>query len=135
MRKVYKARISETARLAEDAEAFCAAEGVGADAAFAMNLCLDEVFTNIVEYGYRGAEGEIEVELACGGGSLRAVVRDSAPPFNPLTEAKAPDLDAALEDRQIGGLGIYFVKKQMDEVEYAYANGRNELRLSKRLPC
>ena len=135
MKKVYAANISEIARLVENLEAFCDEHNVDAPTLFAFNLCIDEIFTNIVDYGYKHLTGEIEIELTIANDKMRALISDSAPPFNPLAEVGDPKLDTNLEDREVGGLGIFFVKKQMDEVAYARRNGRNELRLTKKLKC
>ena len=135
MKKVYAAKISEIERLVEDLEAFCGEHNIAAEILFAFNLCLDEIFTNIVDYGYKNQGGEIEIELSVGDGKMTAQISDSAPPFDPLAEVADPNLDASLEDRDVGGLGIFFVKKHMDDIAYTRANGRNILRLAKAIPC
>ena len=65
-------------------------------------------------------------------GLICATLTDSGTPFNPLQQREA-DLDVSLEERQIGGLGIHLIKEIMDEVEYAYEDGRNVLWMKKRL--
>ncbi len=135
MKNVYQARLSEMARAAEDIESFCEGEELPAAAAFAFSLCLDEVFTNICEYGYPGGgRGSIEIEMLRDGGRVRAFIRDDGRPFNPLEECPEPDLDAPLEERKIGGLGIYFLKKNMDALAYRREGGRNELMMEKGIP-
>lgn len=135
MKKVYKAKISEMAKVVADLEAFCLENGLDSKVLFAFNLCLDEIFTNIINYGYRGKEGEVEIEMSVKDCIAKAIVRDSAPKFNLLADAKEPNINASLEDREIGGLGIYFVKNSMDEILYARRQGFNELTLIKKLPC
>ena len=64
---------------------------------------------------------------------LSAKITDSAPPFDPLTQAATPDITAAAQERDVGGLGIYFIKKNMDGVSYRYVGGKNELTMSKKI--
>ncbi len=133
MRKFYKADLDELAAIAADVEVFCAQTGADSASAFALNLCLDEIFTNIVEYGYkRDASNKVEIEylpVAEGGKTVgvQVHVRDSAPAFDPFSDAPAPDVVSKLEDRDIGGLGIFLVKKNMDRVEYSRKGNINEL--------
>ncbi|OPY93476.1 MAG: Serine/threonine-protein kinase BtrW [Syntrophaceae bacterium PtaU1.Bin231] len=95
-----------------------------------LELVLEEVIVNVIHYAYpAGAEGEIEV--ACGPAGeegLRISVLDAGIPFNPL-EKGDPDLDAPLEDRTVGGLGIYLVRKLANEVHYRREEGKNVLTL------
>lgn len=143
MKKIYKADLKQLEAIAADAAAFCGEIGADPASAYALNLCLDEIFTNIVQYGYRcDASKEVEIELSkvpCGpsepgkAAGIAAVVRDDAPEFNPLLQAPAPDTQSALENREIGGLGVFLIKKNMDKVEYARRNGKNELSMFRKL--
>jgi anti-sigma regulatory factor (Ser/Thr protein kinase) len=123
--------LSEIGRIATEVEAFCEERGLGDEVAQAVNLSLDELLTNTISYGYDdAADHVIEVELAADGDRLTVVLRDDARAFDP-TEAEAPDLDADLDDRPIGGLGIHLVRSFMDEVRYSRSNGYNLLTLTK----
>ena len=125
--------LAEVGRMAEAVEAFCEANALPMGAAHALAMSLDELLTNTISYGYEdGAPGRIEVSITLGDGAATAVVRDDARPFDP-TGAAAPDLDAALDDRAVGGLGIHLVQSMMDEVGYARRDGRNVTTLVKRL--
>ncbi len=98
-----------------------------------LNLVLEELVTNIIFYGYPDkTEQQIEISLWLEEGLLGMRITDEAIAFNPL-EAKAPDLDQAIEDRPIGGLGIHLVKKIMDDVRYERVDNRNILTLQKQL--
>lgn len=106
-----------------------------ADAAFAVRLAAEEVFTNILEHGYRGSAGPVTVSIDCDAGRLRLVLLDEAAAFAPAT-APAPDLDAALDDREPGGLGWHLVRQLMDEVTHAPRQPRGNIyTLTKRLPA
>ena len=133
-RKSYRSSFESLSIVAKDLEAFCARAGVDESVSYAFELCLDELFTNIVSYGYGdGNDGFIDLELSVSGGMMNAVVMDGAREFDPFGQAQAPDLNKPLEDRNIGGLGIFFIKKTMDKVSYSRDGNRNVVCLSKRL--
>ncbi|HYE48678.1 MAG TPA: ATP-binding protein [Azospirillaceae bacterium] len=126
--------LSEIHRLAEAVEGWCDAEGVPMDAAMQLNLALDELITNTISYGYDGAPDKphIAVRLDREADWLTVVLEDDARPFDPLSRPP-PDTEAALEDREIGGLGIHFVRSFMDEVAYRRDGDRNILTLRKKI--
>ena len=134
LEKVYTVKLSEIPKVTADIEAFCEKNGVGADACFAFTLALDELFTNIVSYGFPvDSEEKVQMELSLEKGAMKVVLKDSSPEFDPFTDAPDPELKGGLEERNVGGLGIFFVKKSMDEVKYARKNGVNEVTLLKKL--
>ena len=97
-----------------------------------INVAVDEVVTNIISYAYGDAIGLMSVEVLpceCPRKGICISFIDRGVPFNPLDNPD-PDVNATAEDRQIGKLGIYMVKKLMDKVEYEYSNG-NRLMLTK----
>lgn len=98
------------------------------------NIVLDEIFSNICQYAYTSDKGTVSVHCCVGGhpAFVSLVFRDKGKPFNPLNKAD-PDITADIEDREIGNLGIFMVKKIMDSVEYEYKNGENVLTMTKRL--
>jgi serine/threonine-protein kinase RsbW len=123
----------ELARLAEALEDFLQRHGCGSEVAMKVNLALDELVTNIINYGYDdGGQHIIRLSLSRDGQVLRMVLEDDGKPFNPL-EAPTPDLTAPLEDRAIGGLGIHFVREIMDSVTYRRDGGRNLLTMVRKL--
>ena len=100
------------------------------DLIFKVNLVLDELSVNIVNYG--GETSEIEVCLDADADEVRVEITDDGRPFDPLNDAMEPDLDAPLEDRAIGGLGIHLVREMMDELHYSREDGKNRLAMVKR---
>lgn len=100
---------------------------------YSIQLAADEAASNIIEHAYAGVtDGELEVTCGMKGGLLTIVLLDHGQPFDPAS-VRPPDLKADLSDRQIGGLGIYLMRKLMDEVRYeASASGGNRLTLTKR---
>ena len=101
-----------------------------ADLIFKVNLVLDELSVNIVNYGEEASE--IEVCLDADAEEVRVEITDDGRPFDPLNDAIEPDLDAPLEDRAIGGLGIHLVREMMDELHYSREDGKNRLAMVKR---
>ena len=135
LRLILKNDLSELARIAEEIETHGEACDWPAKWILNINLSLDELITNIVSYGYRDAdEHEIRVTLTEQDRSIVVVVEDDAAAFDPFTSAPAPDLEAGVEERRIGGLGVYFVKTLMDEVAYERVDGVNRITLVQRAP-
>ena len=127
--------LSELARIAQEIEAYGESHGWPVKWILNLNISLDELITNIVSYGYQDCEEhEIRVTLTNRGGSLMVVLEDDGIAFNPLTSAPEPDLDASIEERRIGGLGVYFVKTLMDEATYERVGNRNRITLIQRPP-
>jgi serine/threonine-protein kinase RsbW len=127
-------KLSELPRVAGLVEAFCADAGIPPALSYHINLALEELLTNTISYGFdEGAGHAIEVRIRIEGDEVVIELADNARPFDP-TKAAAPDLDASIEDRLVGGLGVYLVKTVMDEVQYRRDGGRNRVTLKKRLP-
>lgn len=98
-----------------------------------FELALEEIFMNIVMHGARpGTTPVVDVSLSLGADTVTMTVADDGPKFDPLS-LPPPDLTPGLEDRKIGGLGVYLVRELMDDVSYTRIAGRNQLRMSKRL--
>lgn len=123
----------ELTRLAAAIEDMAEAEDWPADLAFQINLCLDELTTNVVKYAHADdGTRKIHITLASDPNLITIEMMDNGPPFDPLHDAPQPDLEASLEDRRIGGLGIHFVRTLMDEVRYRREQDRNHLTMIKR---
>jgi anti-sigma regulatory factor (Ser/Thr protein kinase) len=106
-----------------------AAEAAGLDerAVYAVQMATDEAFSNIIKHAY-GGEGRGVIECTCRIDDDRLIVtlRDHGRPFDPASVPE-PDLHSDLEDRDIGGLGLYFVRKLMDEVCFEFIPGSGNL--------
>jgi len=125
-------QLPEIARAAQLVEDFGTANGLPADVVFKLNLALDEVVTNIISYGYDDQnEHQIEITLTLDGGEVVVHVKDDGRAYNPL-EAPRPDLEADIDARPIGGLGVHIVRTLMDGLEYRREGGRNVLIMRKR---
>ena len=103
------------------------AKSCGIDTALLMQikLAMDEAVTNVME-------GDIGIDMGCDNGLLKIVITDNGIPFNPL-ETREPDITLPLEERPIGGLGIFLVKQLMTDVRYERSEGKNRLTMTKEI--
>jgi len=126
--------LADIGPLASQVERFGEAHGIPSGAVFNLNLALDELITNTVSYGYEDdAVHAILVSLTLEDDKLTAEIEDDGRPFDPLSEAPEPDLDADLDDRSVGGLGTHIVKTFMDDVSYSRDGNKNRIILTKSL--
>ena len=97
-----------------------------------LDLAVEELFVNIANYSYPGGEGmaEIDVDFDESVGNVKVILIDSGIPYNPL-EKPDPDITLGAMEREIGGLGIFMVKKNVDDIKYLYSDGKNILTLYK----
>ncbi len=102
------------------------------DLVLKVHLALEELGLNAIQYGSRGETPDIEIVMDSSNDAVVITISDSGIPFDPLHDAPAPDLESSVEDRRVGGLGIYFVRELMDDVQYKREGGRNHLTLVKR---
>ncbi|MCR5758102.1 MAG: ATP-binding protein [Selenomonas sp.] len=99
-----------------------------------LELAVEEIFVNIVNYAYGEGTGKVVVQAKTKGGprSIELLFQDEGVPYNPL-EREEPDPEQSLEERGIGGWGIFLVKKNVDEVTYAYTQKKNNLTIRKNI--
>lgn len=99
-----------------------------------INIAIDELFGNIARYAYTPEIGKATVRLEVEKEPLSVIITfiDNGKPFNPLKQSE-PDTHASAEDRPIGGLGIFLVKKTMNMVEYEFSEGQNILKIKKNI--
>ncbi|MEO8777404.1 MAG: ATP-binding protein [Rhodanobacter sp.] len=98
-------------------ERTCRQVGADEDALFSLRLAVEEVFTNILDYGYPGGTGPVAVHIDAQAEQVRVSFADAAPCFDPAT-VPTPRLDVPLEERQVGGWGWHFVRQAVDRVEW-----------------
>ena len=126
--------VSEIAGVADRIDEFFQANGIGPKTAYALNLSIDEVLTNTIEYGYDDDEPHrIEIALRKEADKVVAVIEDDSREFDLSGPPPEVDFDASLEDRAIGGLGLFLVHELMDRVGYRRTDGRNFITLTKSL--
>ena len=111
-------------------------EGAGCPMKIQMqiDIAVEEIFVNIAHYAYQTKTGKavVRVEILPDPPSVDITFIDNGVPYDPLAKAD-PDITLSAEERQIGGLGIFMVKKSMDDVHYEYMDGHNILTLKKGL--
>lgn len=97
-----------------------------------IDVAVEELFVNIANYAYAPNVGTAVIGLEFREDPVAVIITftDQGVPYNPLAKAD-PDITLSAEERQIGGLGIYMVKKSMDDVSYVYQNNQNILRIKK----
>ena len=98
-----------------------------------VDIAIDELFSNIANYAYHPKVGAATVRVEVTEDPLAVVLTfiDNGVPYDPLAKAD-PDITLSAEEREIGGLGIYMVKKTMDDISYEYRDGQNILRIKKK---
>lgn len=127
-------KLCELERLCCKLEEIGARLGISRRSLFEVNLILDEIFTNIISYGFaEGGEAQrVRIAFTVTDDRLVVVVRDRGVPFDPIARG-SPDLPCDVEACRIGGLGIHLIKNLADEVSYRRVDGMNVLTFTKRL--
>ena len=100
----------------------------------AICVAIEEVFVNVASYAYGEGSGDVTLDIGFDEANRDVTFRliDQGVPFDPLKKPD-PDITLAIEERQVGGLGIFIVKKTMDTVHYAYEDGKNILTMIKKI--
>ncbi|MBR4901360.1 MAG: ATP-binding protein [Victivallales bacterium] len=99
-----------------------------------IDIAIDEIFSNIAQYAYTPKTGKATVRVEVTENPMAVVITfiDNGIPYDPLAKAD-PNVSLPADERQIGGLGIFMVKKSMDEINYEYKNGQNILTIKKHI--
>lgn len=136
MKIIYKNTISEMSKLGQDVAQFGKDYSLDEQTVYTLNLCLEEIMSNIVLYGFPDAkEHTIALDMLYQEDPPQVILRieDAGIPFNPLEDAPCPPLGTSLAERKQGGLGVYLVKKLMSSIVYARENNSNVLKIIKYL--
>lgn len=107
--------------------------GCGAKIIMQTDLAVEEIYVNIAHYAYHPEIGKATIRCKVDGEPIQIVIGfvDGGKPYNPLEKEK-PDVTASLGERQIGGLGVFLAEKMMDELSYAFQDGKNILTICKK---
>ena len=99
-----------------------------------VQIAVEEIFVNIAHYAYDSEQGMVTIRVEVGGDPLQVIITfiDQGIPYDPLKK-EDPDVTLSAEERKIGGLGIFMVKKSMDDVKYEYTDGKNILTICKKI--
>ena len=106
--------------------------GASMKAQMQIDVAVEELFVNVASYAYAPGTGPITLRVEPEDGAVAITLVDRGTPYDPLEKAD-PDVTLSAEDRQIGGLGIFMVKKSMDAMEYRREDGCNILTIRKKL--
>lgn len=128
----YAARVESLAMANDFIEECAGRAGLDAKKKFGLLLAFEEAFVNVCSYAYPDAEGEAEVSCSKSDDVFTLELSDSGRPFDVLS-LPDPDLTLDVTDRQVGGLGIHFIRTMSDSVSYRREDGRNILRMTFRL--
>ena len=126
--------VHEIADAAARIDEFCEARGIGPMIANAVNVSLDEILTNTIDYGYDDdGPHRIGIALSRRADELVVEIEDDSREFDPSGPPPDVDFDASLEERTVGGLGLFLVHELMDSIAYRRDGGRNLVTLKKSL--
>jgi serine/threonine-protein kinase RsbW len=132
LRITIKNNLSELERISDWIENAGMGSKIDQKDVFSLNLMLDELLTNIISYGYIDKLTHmIEIDLKITDEIYEILVKDDSSSFN-LLEKPDPDINLSADERGIGGLGIYIIKKNADEIKYERINNFNILRIKKK---
>ena len=109
--------------------------GMDEKALLKMELASEEALVNIISYAYPKKKGPLSINCTSKGQRLEIILRDQGVPFNPIDAEINPQLDKSVLDRRIGGLGIFLIRKAIDEAYYQRIENENVLRLTFSLQC
>lgn len=124
------AKLENLGRFTDFVTAFAEEHGFIQDKLNRISLCLEEAVVNICNYAYQdNSDGEIDISISIKDMDKLVIrITDSGVPFDVLSHAD-PDISSGVSEREIGGLGIFFIKKMMDEVKYERKDNQNILTL------
>ncbi len=127
------ARLEDLPRLHDFIQTACREVGANEDVTYALRLAVEEACTNIIVHGYRGtAPGPIDLSFEANAGQIVVTIADRARPFSP-DAIPPPNLGVDWEQRKIGGLGWYLIRKMTDEVQHQpNPGGGNRITLKKK---
>ena len=124
--------LRELARVAAKIDEFCVARGLGPQIGYSVNLSVDEILTNTISYGYDDEEPhKIEIVVSMESDSIVVVIVDDSTAFD-LSQTPDADVESSVEERALGGLGLFLVHQMMDGVEYRRMGGCNVVTLTKK---
>ena len=130
---ILKNDVSELERVMSFISELCARHSLPPEIEYDLNLAMDEMVSNVAKHAYpQGGEHHFTVNIRVNNEEFVAHIEDDGIEFNPI-EYPAPDLDASLEERKEGGLGIFLVRQIMTSVEHQRVAGKNLVTLRKTL--
>ena len=127
-----KAERKELNRVSTAIKALADDEDWSSDILYRVDLVMDELVVNIMDYGYDDSDHEIDITFTSEEDAVTIEITDEGRSFDPLNDTPEPDLTSPIEERRVGGLGVYLARTMMDELVYRREDNRNHLTLMKR---
>ncbi len=130
LNRVFPARLRAFDQVKALIDEFGTVAELGPEDRHKLTLIVEELFTNTVTHGHRGdSDAPVFITFEEAQGDLQLIYEDSAPQFDPLIAGRRTDIDATIEERRIGGLGIFITIGLTDNADYSYVEGRNRISL------
>ena len=120
-------RPEELERLTAAVETLAEQDNWPAALTFKVNLVLEELVLNVINYAYDESGHQLDVKLTCNEEDLVIEITDEGKPFDPLHDAPEPDMESPVEERHIGGLGVYLVRTMTSAMQYRREDGKNHM--------
>jgi serine/threonine-protein kinase RsbW len=96
-----------------------------------LTLIVEELFTNTVTHGHRGdSDAPVQISLEDAGEGVQLTYEDSAPPFDPLAACRRTDIESTINERRVGGLGVFLTLGLANRAAYRFVDGRNRISLT-----
>ncbi len=128
---MFTSRLEELKNARAFIEDFCRGAQVARDTGLKANLVVEELFLNTVKHGHRGgSDAPVWITLSASGGEVSLTYEDCAAPFNPFASATREMLEALVETKREGGLGVLLAHGLTASADYSYVFGRNRIRLT-----
>lgn len=128
-------RLEELQRIAAAVDDLAERESWPPGMAVRVNLVIEEFGINVMNYGYDEGIHTFDINLSYDGDLLTIEIIDGGKPFNPLEDAPEPDTESPIEDRPIGGLGLFLVRTMTEDLQYRWEDSKNHstmvMRISK----
>lgn len=126
------ADFEQLAKIRDFVATACCDLGLAQDAIYDLQLAVDEACANVIKHAYGGRGGKIKVTVKAVGDAVQVIIRDWGSAFDPQAVA-IPDVTAPLEDRPLGGLGLFLMRRMMDRVHFQFDQEQgNTLTMTKR---
>ena len=119
-------RLEELARIAAAVDELAERESWPPGLAVRVNLVIEEFGINVMNYGYDEGVHTFDINLSYDDDLLTIEIIDGGKPFNPLEDAPEPDTESSIEDRPIGGLGLFLVRTMTEDLQYRWEDSKNQ---------
>ncbi|RQD84705.1 MAG: ATP-binding protein [Methanocalculus sp. MSAO_Arc2] len=129
--RTFRADIQNLPLVIDFLESFLQKSGVRSQDSLDLQLAVDEAFTNIASYAYGPEGGDVDICIDVFKSEITITITDTGKAFDPLS-IDPPDIKMGVDERQIGGLGIYLIRQVTDDVTYLRRDGKNMLIINKR---